>query len=474
MKYPDFMPDPNTLTPEEYADLTAELGPDELNVLDGDVLLEGLVQSRRERAQQAAFEFARVDQFRRHREDCTAGRTDTSGLFGRALRAELAAALCIPEIAAEALLVRSRTLIDDLPETLWRLGVGRFSERHATIIADLTAGLTPEQVRQFEEQVLEYAETLTVGLFKRKAEQIKELVQAADMEQRHTEARSNREVWVEPGGNGMGWLTAYLPNVQIVAIDNRLTAAARSLQGDGEERTMRQLRADAFADILTDPGAIIPADESEDEAGAGAGSTGGLRIPTMHRGIRAEVSLIVPALSVMGQTNTPGMLEGGIPIDAETARELAGNATGFTRILTHPETGIVLSFGKDRYEVPTALKRYLRYRDQTCRFIGCTRKAKFCDIDHTIPWAGAGETTHQNLAHLCRSHHQVKDAGWAVTQAQDGSGTVTWTSPLGRKYSTEAVHPIGGKAAPPAPPSTSAGSGGAKAQTEWLDDPPPF
>ncbi len=169
------------------------------------------------------------------------------------------------------------------------------------------------------------------------------------------------------------------------------------------------------------------------------------------------------------------MLEGGIPIDAETARELAGNATGFTRILTHPETGVTLSFGKDRYEVPTALKRYLRYRDQTCRFIGCTRKAKFCDIDHTVPWAGTGMTTHENLAHLCRSHHRVKDAGWAVTQAQDGSGTLTWTSPLGREYSTAAVHPIGGKAGPLQNPSGGGGaSRGAKAQTEWLDDPPPF
>jgi hypothetical protein len=46
------------------------------------------------------------------------------------------------------------------------------------------------------------------------------------------------------------------------------------------------------------------------------------------------------------------MLEGYGPIDIETARRLAADAPGFTRILTHPETGAVLSLGRDRYAIP--------------------------------------------------------------------------------------------------------------------------
>lgn len=215
MNFSEFMPDLVSMTPEQRAEWNAELGPDELNVLEGDSMLDAMQLARRERAEMAAYEFAKVDQFRRHREECSAGQADPSGLFARALRAELAAGLKITEDAAAALLARARILAEDLPTTLWRLGGGLFSEQHAVIIADAAAGLTADQLREFEQRVLPWAERLTTGKFWSKARQLKELIRAADMEQRHQEARENREVYVDSGQNGMGWLTAYLPNAQI-------------------------------------------------------------------------------------------------------------------------------------------------------------------------------------------------------------------------------------------------------------------
>ena len=48
-----------------------------------------------------------------------------------------------------------------------------------------------------------------------------------------------------------------------------------------------------------------------------------------------------------------------------------------------------------------------------------------------------GETDHTNLAHLCRGHHTLKgNTAWTVTQANDGSGVLTWTTPTGRTYRT--------------------------------------
>ena len=169
--------------------------------------------------------------------------------------------------------------------------------------------------------------------------------------------------------------------------------AALSLQGLGEERTLTQLTADVFADIILD--GVTP---------SGLGT-----------GIRGAVTVTVPVLTLMGLSEEPGFLEGYGPIDPDTARQIAAGAPSFTRILVHPETGAVLSVGRDRYTVPEDLKRFLRVRDKTCRFPGCNRSAAHCDLDHSLDWQFDGLTAHDNLAHLCPACHALKsETGWQV------------------------------------------------------------
>ncbi|MDQ1575639.1 MAG: hypothetical protein QOH55_789, partial [Microbacteriaceae bacterium] len=142
--------------------------------------------------------------------------------------------------------------------------------------------------------------------------------------------------------------------------------------------------------------------------------------------------------TTLGHDELPATLDGYGPIDADTARELAAHAPSFIRLLTQPETGAVLSVGRDSYRVPQDLKNWLQIRDVTCRFPGCSRHAARCEIDHTQDWAHDGQTRHDNLAHLCKSHHILKHkSDWQVTQARDGTGNLTWTSPAGRNYVTE-------------------------------------
>ncbi len=130
------------------------------------------------------------------------------------------------------------------------------------------------------------------------------------------------------------------------------------------------------------------------------------------------------------------MLEGHGPIDRETALELAASAPSFTRLLTHPETGAVLSVGRASYAVPADLRTWLRVRDGTCRFPGCSRAARSCEIDHTRDWQFGHGTNHDNLAHLCPAHHHLKhQTGWAVRHR--GGGVLEWTSPSGHAYTTE-------------------------------------
>ncbi|BBX05076.1 hypothetical protein BST36_24785 [Mycolicibacterium moriokaense] len=88
------------------------------------------------------------------------------------------------------------------------------------------------------------------------------------------------------------------------------------------------------------------------------------------------------------------------------------------------------------YRPSAKLARFVRGRDLTCRFPGCTAPAEFCDIDHVIPYP-IGPTHPSNLACLCRKHHHLKTfwAGdWELKLLPDGAAV--WTSPTARTYKT--------------------------------------
>jgi Domain of unknown function (DUF222) len=327
---------------------------------------------------------------------------------------ELACALRLPERTTETLIATSRALMHELPATRNALRSGEVSYRHAQVLVD-HATFVPESGRAaFEAAALPPAKRLTVSKFDRKARIVREQTHPETIATRHEASVADRAVDFQPARDGMAWLSAYLPAPEALGIYNRVTDIAMSLQGSGESRTLTQLRADAFAGLMTESSSLLPAAHA----------------------IRARVLVTVPVLTLMGVSEEPASLEGYGPIDAETARRLAAKAPSFTRILTHPETGAVLSVGRTRYSVPEDLKTWLRVRDETCRFPGCHRSARQSDLDHTVDWQFGGETRHDNLAHLCRSHHNVKHhTSWTVKNQPNG--VLEWTSPAGRSYATE-------------------------------------
>jgi hypothetical protein len=256
----------------------------------------------------------------------------------------------------------------------------------------------------------------------------------------------------------MGTLTWYGTAQQTLAAHDRLTSIAKATQAsehhdeslpEEQRRTISQICADAIGDLLAD--GVTPA------------GTGG--------GIRGSVMVTVPVLTAMGASDEPGILEGYGPIPPDMAREIAAGAPSFTRLLTHPETGAVLSVGSKQYTVPADLRRALRLRDGTCRFPGCNRPATRSDIDHTTAWNEGGPTDLNNLAHLCRPHHRLKHQTlWAVEQ--EPGGVLVWTSPAGQVHRTYPESYLGPPvtraerpepAAPSGPPTPGA-----------VTDPPPF
>ncbi len=353
----------------------------------------------------------------------------------RVLVSELSTALRISEGAAGRLASESETLVTEMPATLDVLRTGRISYRHAAILVDQAWSLPPEARESYSAALLPHAERLGAAAFARLARRRREVAHPESGDTRRRSAFERRSVAIESAHDGMAWLTAYLPAEQAIAIDDRLDRIAGALRTPDGARTFAQLRTDAFADVLLGgDGAGIDGAEIADTAARGKKSGRGRRI-------RAQILVTVPVLTLLGASDEPATLEGYGPIDAATARRLAGDSSGFTRILTHPETGAVLSVGRKRYKVPVELRRAARYRDETCRMVGCERRAASCDLDHTEDWQHGGITALDNLAHLCRRHHQLKHrTDWSMTH--QAGGVIQWISPTGRVHRTEPSVPL--------------------------------
>ncbi|MHA7181008.1 HNH endonuclease signature motif containing protein [Arthrobacter sp. MDB2-24] len=337
---------------------------------------------------------------------------------------EIACLLRISERTAHRLVQHSVLLVQYHPKTLDALHAGTISWAHATTLLYEYAALPSGTAAAMEEALLPIAADTTVSRLAHRARKLRTQLHPTSLQDRARTAVQDRRVDLEPADDAMAWLHIHLPATDATAIDTRLTTTARTLQTPAEHRTLPQLRTDILTDLLLTR--YGPAD-------VGDGKEDAYRV-------QAHINVTVPVLTLLGLDDTPADLEGYGPIPADTARHLAAHAPSFTRLLTHPETGAVLSVGRTTYAVPADLKKWLRVRDRTCRHPGCNTPASRCELDHTTPWSHHGTTAHNNLSHLCRKHHMLKTEGiWHYTQPTPG--TITATSPAGRTYTTASDPP---------------------------------
>lgn len=335
----------------------------------------------------------------------------------RAMLAELACALRVPEGTLARRLARQAALAA-FPRFREANLAGAVSSWHCDVMLDIFGHVGDEAaLAAADEALIGKALELTPSELRVPARRWRARhVPKTDDERRRNLA--DRHVAVSPADDDLCWLTALLPAAQAMAIYHRLSDVAARASAPEEPRTLDQLRADAMCNALLT--GVEPS-----SAGVGDGLSG--VVPT--------VVLTVPVLSLLGHSDEPAELEGFGPIDIETAGRLAAQAPSFIRVLTHPETGAVLSVGRERYRVPADLKTALAIRDETCRFPGCRRRAMRCDVDHARAWHHHGCTDIDNLEHLCRKHHRLKhEVGWQLEH--HGGGRITWTSPVGRRYGT--------------------------------------
>ncbi|GAA1853020.1 DUF222 domain-containing protein [Microbacterium koreense] len=347
----------------------------------------------------------------------------------RSLRLELASALRITEYAAGELLALAEGAVMRYPSIATSLHRADMTEQHADILVKAVDAVEPAHRERVLARGIELAEVESVGPFRRAMKKLVESLRVETLPERHERALTERRVAVETVDDGMAWIHVFAPAVEAHAIYGRATAMAKVLRAvEGETRTLDQLRADIVADLLIDGSCSAH--------------------PSEARGIRATVAVTVPALSLLdadiaSSGGEPASVEGIGPIPIDMARTLCGGADGWMRILTHPETGMVLSVGRRRYQPPPALRKLVAWRAERCMAPGCGMPAARCQIDHNVAWEHGGSTALDNLAPLCQGHHTVKHhGGWAVRQIAGSGGAIEWISPVGRRYIVRPVRAV--------------------------------
>lgn len=247
--------------------------------------------------------------------------------------------------------------------------------------------------------------------------------------ERRRRADDEREIGITPHPDGMAELWGIVTGADATAFDRRLSQLATAVCRN-DPRTLAQRRADALGALAAGGPLACRCGSSNCPA-----RPGGAVAPT---GAQVLVNVVATADTLSGKSQQPGYVEGYGVIDADLVRELTASATRHLIVDLPSEAGALT------YHPPAALDRAVRCRDLTCRFPGCSRPARVCDIDHTIPFnhtdpGAGGRTVLANLKCLCRKHHRLKTfhggiTGWRDEQLPDG--VVIWTSPTGKTYRT--------------------------------------
>lgn len=394
----------------------------------------------------------------------------------RSLAGELGVAVRESDQALRNRCYDAHTLVTSFPEWVVAIEEGQIEIRHIRALLKAARVLPFEHWQEFGERVLEFARQNTAGKTTAFAEEEAATIAAQCYEESIERARSERSVTVIPSPvGGMATLYAYLPIDQAIAIDRLLTNQARILHDEYRRdaidhkratrataiESARQSNPSLFADAPVESGSATRTPDECSSAIRGPSASPATFVPderttaqikadvfaetllsatpesilnSKTQGaarVTAIVNITVPVLSLLtGRVDgsAPALLDGELPMSFDDARQFAATAPALQRVLTHPITGHTVSV--DTYSPDRSLRTFLRVRDATCRFPGCSRPAEASDIDHTLPYSEGGKTCERNLAVLCRPHHvQKHQRGWQLGQL--GDGALKFTTPLG-------------------------------------------
>jgi len=329
-----------------------------------------------------------------------------------AAEAEIGVALHMSRRATENELRFALSLTKRLPRLADMLTTGVIDEARARTIERYTMHLADIAAQAVLDEIADDAPSWTVGQLRAQIQKLAIQVDPHEAVKRYTQAVTDRRIVTESNDTGTVNLFGMdLAPDQVAAVTDRINTIAKDMSCDGESRTMDQLRADIFLDLLT-----------------------GNNHTTTRRGV---VDIRVDLTTLIGLDDNPAELSGYGPVIADVARRVVDNADDAEWRVTiiDPVTGRPTHAGTTSRRPTAAQKRRVEIRDTTCVFPGCRMPAIRSDIDHTVAVEHGGETSDENLAPLCRYHHRIKHQhDW--TYQRNSHGDYVWVTGLGQIITT--------------------------------------
>ncbi|MCL1594618.1 MAG: HNH endonuclease [Actinomycetia bacterium] len=312
-----------------------------------------------------------------------------------------------------------------LPRLADMLAAGLIDIRRAKGIDRATTHLSDSAAQAVLDRIADDVPELTTGQIMARIRRLCIEVDIDDAERRFDQAVGDRRISAEATESGTANLVGVdLPPDRVAAAMDRINAIAKSLRTRSELRTMDQLRADVYLDLLD-----------------------GTDLHTVGRGV---VDILVDLETLTGLKDHPGELAGYGPVIADVARHMVDHADDAQWRVTATDlrTGLATHTVTTTRRPTAAQRRRIQTRDHTCVFPGCRRPARQSDIDHMLAVEDGGPTSDTNLAPLCRHDHRIKHAyGWLYLRIVDGR--YQWTTRLGQVVTTFRTHSMVSARPPP-------------------------
>jgi len=341
-----------------------------------------------------------------------------------------------------------------LPHTQQALSRGEIGPEQAQAIATSARHGVLGDPDQTEAQLLPLARDHgTDELYK----EIRRLELEADrtsLERSERRAYRRRRGTLVRRNDGMWDLHALLPDEHGEALATALDAFRTFDPPDTpipQQRSPEQRTADAITDLVR---AAVH---------SGNAPTAGGALP--------QLNIVVPIEALDPDGTAVGELAHGGALSHTALQRLLCDAN-LRRLITHNDSEI-LDTGRTRRQWSVAQRQALRLRDGGCRGPGCDRPATWTHAHHLTPWSKDGPTALGNGLLLCSfHHHQVHEGGWTVT-LDPTTAKATFTSPTGRKITTQPHRPTGPRHAGRQPDPADPTSPSTAVDRDAIEDPDP-
>ncbi len=330
--------------------------------------------------------------------------------------AEIQAALTWTRRASDHQVAFASTLYVDYPQVWKALDAGLIDLPKARIICNQTVHLDAEVRDKVVEIALERAPRQSTGLLAARIRRMAIWVDPDDAKKRYRAGLEDRRVASEANHDGTANLFGMnMSPSETQAAMRRINRLARRMKKKGDERTIDQIRADIFLDLLN-----------------GRNGAKGRDRGTVD--IRADLATLA------GLSENPGEIPGFGPVVADIARQVAEQQHDAEwRYTVTDENGAPIATGTTRRRPDAAMTRRVQATAGTCVFPSCRMPSLDCDLDHNLAWVESGATVDENLTPFCRHHHVIKHHGWTITQIEPG--VCRLVSPLGLVYVTRPEPP---------------------------------